>query len=63
MPVTIGNMNSNINVVDSNTLLSNAVMEQVIRQVMMRLRQEKYTEAQNREDREISNRSTTPEPF
>lgn len=63
MPVTIGNMTSNVNVVDSNNLLSDAVMEQIIRQIMMRLKQEKYAEAQNREDQEISNRSTTPAPF
>lgn len=63
MPVTIGNMTSNVNVVDSNNLLSDAVMEQIIRQVMMRLKAEQYAEEQTRQDREIHNQATTPEPF
>jgi hypothetical protein len=63
MPVTIGNMTSNVNVVDSNNLLSDAVMEQIIRQVMMRLKAEQYAEEQMRQDREIHNQATTPEPF
>ncbi|MFB2881594.1 hypothetical protein [Floridanema aerugineum] len=63
MPITIGNMTSNVNVVDSNNLLSDAVMEQIIRQVMMRLKAEQYAESQRRENREIRNQATTPEPF
>jgi hypothetical protein len=63
MPVTIGNMTSNVNVVDSNGTISDAVMEQIIRQVMVRLKQEKSAEEQNRADRDISNRSIMPEKY
>jgi hypothetical protein len=63
MPVTIGNMTSNVNVIDSNNMLSDAVMEQIIRQIMMRLKAEKYAEEQAREEREIHDRMTEPNLF
>lgn len=63
MPITIATMTSNVNVIDSNNMLSDAVMEEIIRQVMMRLRAERYDEEQTRQEREISDRATTPEPF
>jgi hypothetical protein len=63
MPVTIGNLTSNVNVVDGNSMLSEPVMEQIIQRVMMRLREERYAEEQSRQEREIRDRATTREPF
>lgn len=63
MPVTIGNLTSNVNVANGNSLLSEAVMEQIIQRVMMRLRQERYAEEQSRQEGEIRDRATTREPF
>lgn len=63
MPVTIGNLSSRVNVVDSNNMLSEAVMEQIVQQVTIRVREEMAAETQARQEREITNRSTTTEPF
>ena len=63
MTTTIGTMTSHVNVIDSNNRLSDAVMEQIIRQVMMRLKAEKYAEEQAREEREIRDRMTEPNLF
>lgn len=63
MAVTIGNLNSRVNVVDSNNMLSEAVMEQIVQQVMMKLRDEMAAAEQAKQEREITNRSTNPEPF
>lgn len=63
MSVTIGNMSSNLNLVDSSTMISEAVMEQIIRQVMLRLRDQQYAEAQRQRDQEIQNQSTASAPF
>jgi hypothetical protein len=54
MPVTIGNMTSNVNVVDSNGTISDAVMEQIIRQVLVRLKQEMYDQEKSRSEQGIS---------
>jgi hypothetical protein len=63
MPVTIGNLTSHVNVLDSNSMLSEPIMEQIIQRVMMRLREEIYAEEQSRQEREIRDRATTREPF
>jgi hypothetical protein len=63
MPITIGNLTSNVNVVDGNSMLSDAVMEQIVQRVMMRLREERYAEEQSKQEREIRDRATTREPF
>ena len=63
MAVTIGNLSSRVNIVDSNSMLSEAVMEQIVQRVIMRVRSEMSAEKQARQEREIVNRSTTPEPF
>jgi hypothetical protein len=63
MPVTIGNMTSNVNVIDSNKKLLEADKEDIIREAMMRFKAEKHAEEQTREEREIRDRATTPEPF
>jgi hypothetical protein len=63
MAVTIGNLSSRVNIVDSNSMLSEAVMEQIVQRVIMRVREEMSAEKQARQEREIVNRSTTPEPF
>ncbi len=63
MAVTIGNLNSRVNLVDGNNTLSEPVMEQIVREVVTRVRSQMESEAQARQEREITNRSTTPEPF
>ncbi len=63
MPVTIGNLSSRVNVVDSNNMLSEAVMEQIVQQVTIRVREAMEAETQARQEREITNHSTTTEPF
>jgi len=63
MAVTIGNLTSNVNVADGNSLLSEAAMEQIIQRVMMRLREERYAEKQSRQEGEIRDRATTRAPF
>jgi hypothetical protein len=52
MPVTIGNLTSNVNVADGNSLLFRAAMEQ-LSAVEMRLREERYAEKQSRQEGEI----------
>ncbi|MEB3216065.1 MAG: hypothetical protein VKN72_07420 [Nostocales cyanobacterium 94392] len=63
MAVTISNLNSRVNLVDGNNTLSEPVMEQIVREVVTRVRSQMESEAQARQEREITNRSTTPEPF
>lgn len=63
MPVTIGNMTSNVNVVDGNNMLSEAAIEKITQQVMMRLKAEQYDEEQRRQDQKLYSQATTPEPL
>jgi hypothetical protein len=63
MPVTIGNMTSNVNVVDGNNTLSEAAIEKITQQVMMRLKAEQYDEEQRRQDQKPYSQATTPEPL
>jgi hypothetical protein len=63
MPVTIGNMTSNVNVVDSNNMLSEAAIEKITQQVMMRLKAEQYDEEQRRQDQKPYSQATAPEPL
>jgi hypothetical protein len=63
MPVTIDNLTSNINVVDSNRVVSDTMIAQIVQLVMARLRQERTTEELNRQEREITNHSTVSELF
>lgn len=63
MPVTIENITSNINVADSNNLVSEAMITQIVQLVMARLRQEKTIEELTRQEQEITNHSTVSELF
>jgi hypothetical protein len=55
MPVTIGTLNSNTNLVDSNTF-NEATMEKIIQAVMARLKQEMYDQEKSRSEQGISDR-------
>ncbi|MEH1867437.1 MAG: hypothetical protein V7K69_20840 [Nostoc sp.] len=58
MPVTIGTLNSNLNLVDSNNTFNEAMMEKIIQAVMMRLKQEMYEQEKSRSEGDISNSRT-----
>jgi hypothetical protein len=60
MPVTIGRVTSNVSVVDTAGLISPELMEQIVRLVMARLKQEGSLEAQLQRDREIPQRMSDP---
>lgn len=63
MPVTIGTLTSNVNVVDTGNVLSEEVMEQIVKRVMMRLKEEMYYEGLAKEERKIRDRMSETEPF
>lgn len=60
MPVNIQNLTSNVNVVDGNNMVSEEVMEQIVKQVMMRLQAEQISTEQLQEESEIRDRMTEP---
>jgi hypothetical protein len=59
MPVTIGTVNSTLNVTDSGTMLNAATLEQIVQQVLARLKEQKMNDMQMQEEQEISDRATT----
>jgi hypothetical protein len=63
MPVTIGNLTSNINVIEGNSTLSEAMLQQIVDLVMARLREEQYAEEQMNQEREIRNRMSENDVF
>ena len=60
MAVTIGTVNSTLNVTDGGNTLNAAVLEQIVQQVLARLKDHKVNETQMQEEQEIGNRATTP---
>ena len=44
MPVTIGSLTSNVNVMDGNNLLSEEMIEQIVKRVMVKLKEEMRAE-------------------
>jgi len=59
MPVTIGTVNSTLNVTDGGTSLNAAVLEQIVQQVLARLKEEKVNDTQMQAEQEISDRATS----
>jgi hypothetical protein len=60
MPVTIGTVNSNMNLVDNNSTFNEAMMEKIIQAVMARLKQEMYDQEKSRSEQGISDNRVTP---
>jgi hypothetical protein len=58
MPVTIGTVNSTLNVTDSGAMLNAATLEQIVQQVLARLKEQKMNDMQMQEEQEISDRAT-----
>jgi hypothetical protein len=58
MPVTIGTVNSTLNVTDGGTSLNAATLEQIVEQVLTRLKSEKEKDAAMQEEQEIGDRAT-----
>jgi phosphoglycerate dehydrogenase-like enzyme len=63
MPVTIGTLTSNVDVVEASGTLTQEVMEHIVKMVMTRLKEERYLEEQARQEREIRDRMSESEPF
>ena len=59
MPVTIGTLNSNTNLVDNNTF-NEAMMEKIVQAVMLRLKQERYDQEKSKSEQGISDNRVTP---
>jgi hypothetical protein len=59
MPVTIGEVTSTVNVVDSNLPLSPEAMERLVRLVMRRLKEQERWEALTKQESELGNRMTS----
>lgn len=63
MPVTIGTLTSNVNVVDSSGgVLNDETIEQIVRIVLARMKEEMASQEQSRQEREIRNRMSESEP-
>jgi hypothetical protein len=58
MPVTIGTVNSNMNLVDSNGTFNEAMMEKIVQAVMARLKQEMYDQEKSRSEGDTNNSRT-----
>ncbi len=56
MPITIGNLTSNVTVADGNSMLNEAMLQQIVNLVMARLREEQYAEEQLNQERQIRDR-------
>ncbi|MEH2316524.1 hypothetical protein [Nostoc sp.] len=59
MPVTIGTVNSTLNIMDGGNTLNAATLEQIVQQVLARLKDHKVNETQMQEEQEIGDRATT----
>ena len=58
MPVTIGTMNSTVNLVNDTEMPNEAVLEKIIQMAKARLKQEMNDEKQSQQEREVSDRVT-----
>ena len=58
MPVNIRTLTSNVSVTNSNSPIGEEMLEQIVQQVMIRLKQEQQAEMQLQEDRDIRDRMT-----
>jgi hypothetical protein len=62
MPVTIGTLTSNVNLVDASAMPNPEMMENIIKTVIARLKEEDKATALLRQQQEIRTRMTQPEP-
>jgi hypothetical protein len=58
MPVTIGTLNSNTNLVDNNTI-NEAMMEKIVQAVILRLKQEMSDQEKSKSEQGISDNRVT----
>lgn len=58
MPVTIGTVNSTLNVTDSGTGLTPAVLEHIVQQALARMKEQQENDQKMQEEQEISDRAT-----
>ena len=56
MPVNIRNLNSNVTVTDSNSPISEEMLNQIVQQAMIRLKQKQEAEKQLEEEQTIYDR-------
>lgn len=63
MPITIGNLTSNVNVTDSNSMLTEETLQQIVNLVMARLREEQYNQEQLNQEWEIRDRMSETDLF
>jgi len=61
MAVTIGTVNSTLNVTDGGNTLNAAALEQIVQQVLARLKDHKVNEIQMQEEQKIGDRATRPD--
>lgn len=59
MPVTIGELTSTINVVDTDLPLSPEVVERLVQLIIQRLKENERWEALTKQERELTNRMTS----
>lgn len=60
MPITIGTLNSNLNLIDNNGKLNEAAIEKIVQIVIARVKQEMQDKDKSREEREISDNRMMP---
>ncbi|MBW4518172.1 MAG: hypothetical protein KME16_00370 [Scytolyngbya sp. HA4215-MV1] len=58
MPVTIGTVNSTLNVTDGGSSLTPSVLEQVVQHALARLKDQQENDKKMQEEQEISDRAT-----
>jgi hypothetical protein len=63
VPVTIGKLTSNVNVVDAPGAVSNDLLERLVQTVMSRLKQELEIEARYRRELEVPDRVSDSDRF
>ncbi len=63
MPVTIGTLTSNVNVVDSHSTLNDEMIEKIVQLVILRLKDEQHFELQVRKEQEVRDRMSEIDPF
>jgi hypothetical protein len=62
MPVTIGNLTSNVNLIDSNAVMNDEMMERIIRATLARQKEETYAQEQLRQEQMVRDRVSTSAP-
>lgn len=63
MPVTIGTLTSNVNVVDGNNMMNDEMLERIVRLAVARLKAEMRSDEASREEQEVRDRRSESDPF